>query len=132
MTTDAIWDRDLRTDAVQWSHGLNSLFGFAPEDSASHAWWRDHVHPDDREETEKNIDAFLATGDGYWASEYRFLCADGRYANVLDRGYLIRDEQDQPNRFIGAMVDITAQVQVAEAAARAAQDERQRLASDRH
>lgn len=132
VTTDAIWDRDLRSGVVQWSHGLDSLFGFAPADSASHAWWRDHVHPDDRDEVEKTIDAFLATGEGYWASEYRFLCADGRYANVLDRGYLIRDEQDRPAHFIGAMVDITAQVQVAEAAARAAQDERQRLARDLH
>ncbi len=132
VTTDAIWDRDLTTDAVQWSHGLRSLFGFAPEDSAGHAWWRDHIHPDDRETVEASINAFLASGDGHWASEYRFLCADNHYANVLDRGYLIHDENGRPARFIGAMVDITAQIQVAEAAARAAQDERQRLARDLH
>lgn len=132
VTTDAIWDRDLTTDVVQWSHGLRSLFGFAPEDSAGHKWWRDHVHPDDREAVETSINAFLTSGDGHWASEYRFLCADNRYANVLDRGYLIHDENGRPARFIGAMVDITAQIQVAEAAARAAQDERQRLARDLH
>jgi len=132
VTTDAIWDRDLNTNVVLWNHGLHSLFGFAPEDSASHAWWRDHVHPDDREEVEKTIRAFMTAQEGYWASEYRFLCADGHYANVLDRGYLICDENNQPVRFIGAMVDITAQIQVAEAAARAAQDERQRLARDLH
>ena len=55
-----------------------------------------------------------------------------RYANVLDRGYVLRDDAGHAVRFIGAMVDITAQIQVAEAAARAAQEERQRLARDLH
>ena len=134
VTTDAIWDRDLTTDRVHWSNGLRSLFGFDPDAdaAASHNWWRDHVHPDEREAVEGGLEAFLTSGGEHWADEYRFLCADGRYANVLDRGYLIRDAQGRPARFIGAMVDITAQIQVAEAAARAAQEERQRLARDLH
>ena len=132
VPTDAIWDRDLPTARVHWSNGLRSLFGFDPDDAASHHWWRDHVHPDQREAVEAGIVAFFASGEEHWADEYRFLCADGRYANVLDRGYLIRDTQGRPARCIGAMGDITAQIQVAEAAARAAQEERQRLARDLH
>ena len=132
VTTDAMWDRDLTTDEVRWSHGLHALFGFDPAAAESHSWWHEHVHPDDSEALEASINAVLASDDNHWAGEYRFLCADGRYANVLDRGYVIRDDAGRPLRFIGAMVDITSQIQVAEAAARAAQEERQRLARDLH
>lgn len=132
VTTDAMWDRDLATDEVQWSQGLHSLFGFEPGASPDHNWWHTHVHSDDREAVEASINAILASDENYWLSEYRFLCADGRYASVLDRGYVMRDEAGQATRFIGAMVDITGQVQVAEAVARAAQLERQRLARDLH
>ena len=132
VTTDAMWDRDLTTDEVRWSHGLRALFGFDPQAAQSHRWWHDHLHPDDGDAAEASINAVLNSDENYWASEYRFLCADGRYANVLDRGYVIRDPDGRPTRFIGAMVDITTQIQLAEAAARAAQDERERLAHDLH
>jgi PAS domain S-box-containing protein len=132
VTTDAMWDRDLRTDEVKWSQGLRSLFGYDLNDDMHHDWWSDHVHPDEREAVLASIEEVFASDENYWATEYRFLAADGRYANVLDRGYVIRDEAGRPTRFIGAMVDITTQVQVAEAAARAAQEERQRLARDLH
>jgi PAS domain S-box-containing protein len=132
VTTDAMWDRDLGTDEVIWSNSLRSLFGFDPGRDLNHSWWRDHIHPDDRDEVEAGIEATLAGDSHYWADEYRFRCADGRYASVLDRGYVLRDDAGRPLRFIGAMVDISAQIQVAEAAARATQEERQRLARDLH
>ena len=132
VTTDAMWDRNLLTDEVEWSPGLRSLFGFDLAGDLNHVWWHDHVHPNDRDDVEAGINAVLAGDEHFWADEYRFLCADGRYANVLDRGYVLRDDAGHAVRFIGAMVDITAQIQVAEAAARAAQEERQRLARDLH
>ena len=132
VTTDAMWDRDLTTDEVEWSQGLSSLFGFDLANNLNHDWWGEHVHPDERDKVEAGIVAVLAGDEPYWADEYRFRCVDGRYVNVLDRGYVIRDDNGRAVRFIGAMVDITAQLQVAEAATRAAQEERQRLARDLH
>lgn len=132
VATDAIWDRDMVTDAVGWSSGLHSLFGFELSDDYPHQWWSDHVHPDERDAVNDSIDALMASQDNYWTAQYRFLRSDGLYANVLDRGFVVRDEAGRPTRFIGAMVDITAQLQVAEAAARAALEERQRLARDLH
>ena len=132
VTTDAMWDRDMATNEVTWSQGLSSLFGFDLEGDRNHGWWSEHIHPEDGDEVKASVEAILAGDNSYWANEYRFRCADGRYANVLDRGYVMRDANGRPARFIGAMVDITAQIQVAEAAARAAQEERQRLARDLH
>lgn len=132
MTADAIWDRDLHTDEVEWSAGLSTLFGYNWDEERPHNWWSEHVHPDERAAVERSIDDTLASGATYWTSEYRFLCADGSYANVLDRGRVIRDDRGAPLHFIGAMVDITEQLQLAEVAARAALEERQRLATDLH
>lgn len=132
MTADAIWDRDLQTDAVEWSAGLSTLFGYNWDEERPHNWWIKHVHPDERAAVERSIDNALASGATHWTSEYRFLCADGSYANVLDRGRVIRDDRGLPIHFIGAMVDITEQLQLAEVAARAALEERQRLATDLH
>lgn len=132
VATDAIWDRDMATDAVAWSAGLGALFGFVEEADRPHTWWYEHVHPADREAVNAGIEAALASSDSSWTAEYRFRRADGRYATVLDRGHIIRDADGRPSRFIGAMVDITAPLQVVEAATRATLAERQRLARDLH
>lgn len=132
VTTDAIWDRDLSSDAVEWNRGLGSLFGFSLAEARPHDWWLQQVHPDDRDAVNATIDLVFASDQNYWTAEYRFRRADGEYVNVLDRGYVIRDETGKPARFIGAMVDITVQLHVAEVAARATQEERQRLARDLH
>lgn len=132
VMTDAIWDRDLETDEVQWNQGLNSLFGFEPGSDQPHGWWLNQVHPEERAAVEASINEVFASGGDFWTREYRFRRADGRYVNVLDRGHVFRDRDGRPRRFIGAMVDITAQLAIHEVAARAAQEERQRLARDLH
>ena len=42
-----------------------------------------------------------------WQDYYRFLCADGTYKYVYDRGFLVMDEANTVVRVIGAMQDIT-------------------------
>ncbi|MGH7277562.1 MAG: ATP-binding protein, partial [Candidatus Rokuibacteriota bacterium] len=42
-----------------------------------------------------------------WAQEYRFRRADGSFAAVFDRGYVIRDGGGHPVRMIGAMQDVS-------------------------
>lgn len=132
MATDAIWERDIANDEVTWSSGLASMFGYVEEIARPHDWWIRQIHPDDRPVLEESVSAALASGDDNWSGEYRFLRADGKYANVLDRGHVIRDDAGQPIRFIGAMVDVTEHLHLAEAAALAALEERQRLARDLH
>ncbi|MFL6712228.1 MAG: PAS domain-containing protein, partial [Sulfurifustis sp.] len=50
-----------------------------------------------------------------WAGEYRFRKADGSYAYVFDRGYLVRDSSGRAVRVIGAIQDLTARKQAEEA-----------------
>jgi PAS domain S-box-containing protein len=57
----------------------------------------------------------VVDGGGWaWRDEYRFQRADGTYAIVEDRGYLVRDELGRPVRIIGAMTDVTVRHEAAE------------------
>lgn len=132
VTTDTIRIRDMATDLTTWSPSLKTKFGYELDDTLDYHWWSAHLHPDSRAAIEASLATAIRTGKDHWSSEYRFLRADGEYANVLDRGRIIRDEIGRPTRFLGAMVDITEQLHAAEAAGQAAQEERQRLARDLH
>lgn len=107
VTTDAVWDWNLVTNEVQWSQGLRTGFGFPNEALRRHNWWQGQVHPDDLAQAEASVQAAIADGAHFWSGEYRFRRADDSYAHVLDRGYIVRTDQGQPLRMLGAMVDIS-------------------------
>lgn len=133
VSADAIYDWDMVAGLTSWNHGLYSLFGYEGDSVQKHTWWEEHIHPEDKDRVIKSItDAHLAKED-YWTDEYRFLRADETYAFVIDRGYFIYDDNDKrPLHQIGAVVDITSRVVLAEAQAQSAIEERQRLARDLH
>lgn len=109
-TNDAIWDWNFATNHVLWNEALTTAYGHAvaPADQTGE-WWIAHIHPDDRGRVDASIHAVI-DGDGTgWTEEYRFLRADGTYADVLDRGYVIRDVAGRATRMIGAMFDLTEQ-----------------------
>src|SRR5206468_12855178 len=45
----------------------------------------------------------------HWSGEYRFRRADGAYAQVRDRAFIMRDAEGHAIRMVGGMSDITAQ-----------------------
>lgn len=56
-----------------------------------------------------------------WSDEYRFHRQDGSYADVLDRGRVIRDSEGNAVRMIGAMLDVS-QIRKAETALRQSEE----------
>ena len=120
---DAIYDWDMVAGLTTWNHGLNILFGYDSDNVKAHHWWEKHIHPDDQERVIKRLTAASDTRSDYWTDEYRFPRADGTYAFVVDRGYFIYDDE-QPLRQIGAVIDITSRVAMAEAQAQNAMEER--------
>ena len=105
---DVVWEWDLRTDALSWNEGMQTLFGYPPEEVDSTIdWWYEHIVEEDRARVVEGIHRFI-DGDGEaWSDEYRFHCRDGKIATILDRGIIARDAAGQPVRMIGAMLDIT-------------------------
>ena len=131
VTTDVIWEFDLKQQIANYSNGMLTLFGHDAGPRPAPSWWLSHVHPDDRDRVQRELRAAIPHSGGLWTSRYRFRRADGSYAHVLDRGYAFPETADGV-RVVGAMVDITRQIELQEAAARATQEERQRLARDLH
>jgi PAS domain S-box-containing protein len=111
-TNDAVWDWDLRTNAIWWNESHSILFRYPLDQNVStEAVWMDRVHPDDRARVHQDIRGAIDRGLTTWSGEYRYRRADGTYADVLDRGYVIRDDLDRPCRMLGSMQDITAHKQ---------------------
>jgi PAS domain S-box-containing protein len=105
-TNDAVWDWDLVTNQIWWSEGLRTLFGLPPDAVPTIDAWADRIHADDVTRVEQSLYGAIHGGQQYWSDEYRFRCQDGHYADILDRGYVIRAD-GKPVRMVGAMLDIT-------------------------
>ncbi len=111
-TNDAIRDWNVKTGALSWPLGLETLLGFKPEAVPQEVgFWQKQIHPDDRARTVASIRDALADGE-HWSGEYRFRHADGRYLHLLERAVIVRDEEGKAFRFVGSLMDITARKQL--------------------
>jgi PAS domain S-box-containing protein len=107
-TNDAIWDWDLETNRLWWNQGITNLFGYNAADvDAAIDWKSSRLHPDDLPNVLSGIRALMEAGAQFWSGEYRFRRADGSYADVFDRAFVMYDETGRPCRMIGAIGDIT-------------------------
>ncbi len=111
-TNDVIWDWDIKSGIVTRSgNGFKILFGYENDFGNQ----EDHIyevliHPEDKEYVKaSHYKVFQNPNENYWEAEFRFLKANGKYAYVYDRGYIIRDASGKPKRMIGASQDITLQ-----------------------
>ncbi len=111
-TNDALRDWDVKTGALAWPQGLESLLGHADSERAhSIDFWRAHLHPDDRARVCASIKEALAAGD-HWSGEYRFQRGDGSYFHLLERATILRDAEGQAVRLVGSLMDVTARKQL--------------------
>lgn len=107
-TNDAVWDWDLKKNTLWWNDSVERLFGYrASEVTSDLAWWVDRVHPDDRSRVNASLHRAAETNASGWREDYRFLRRDGTYADIQDRGYVMRDESGIAIRMIGMMQDIS-------------------------
>ncbi|MDR6760425.1 PAS domain S-box-containing protein [Flavobacterium sp. 2755] len=109
-TSDTIWDWKIQEDTINWNKGIESVFGYNPEEvGKTSKWWFDKIHPEDSIRMSIKLYSFIEQKTEKWQDQYRFRCADGTYKYVLDRGFLLKDENGRAIRMIGAIQDITKQ-----------------------
>jgi two-component system, chemotaxis family, CheB/CheR fusion protein len=109
-TNDAIYDWDLETgEIVRTGDGLKILFGYNPAEVAlDPKFWENSIHPEDRESSYGKLQRdLLDSTKEICDQEYRFRKADGTYAYVYDKGYIVRNNAGKAVRMIGATQDIT-------------------------
>ena len=108
-TSDAIWDFDVQSNTVIWNDVAKKLFGLE-QTLQTPNWWIDRLHPLDAERVIQKVQHIVSGKETRYELEYRLLCADGSYRNVLDRSFLIFDDQGNLMRMIGSIQDITERV----------------------
>ncbi|RLJ62645.1 PAS domain-containing protein [Sulfurisoma sediminicola] len=123
-SAQGVWDWDVRSDRVFFSHRWKAMLGHADEEIGDGLdEWKSRVHPDDLDETLATVADHIEGRAPVYESRHRVRHKDGHYLWILDRGMVIeRDGDGRPVRLIGTHTDISAQV--------AAEQERERTARD--
>jgi len=108
-SSDAIWDYDRINNIVYLGEGFLNMFGYGQIISkVNRDWMTNNIHPDDVERVVKTIlEALFNPQTELWNDEYRYRKACGEYAIVTNSAVIVRNENGEPYRMIGAMKDIT-------------------------
>ena len=111
-TSDAIWDWDIVKGTLYWGENFETIFGYKMADvSPGLDSWTSHIHPNDAKRISKSVQAILMSTETNWKEEYSYRRADGTFADVVDRGFVIRDDAGTAVRMVGAMHDISERKQ---------------------
>jgi PAS domain S-box-containing protein len=109
-SSQALWEWDALTDEVYVSPTFTELFGWKTDIIKHFQEWNQFLHPDEiamvNESLRKKV---IKKDESIWQAEYRFLKADGTYAVICNKAYLLRDENGNIVKIIGASQDVTAQ-----------------------
>jgi PAS domain-containing protein len=102
-----IWDWHLASGRVEWSDTLKDLFGYA-ERVTDAAWREDRIHPEDRDRVKVSLQrATMVNHGAAWTEQHRFRQADGCYATVTERAYIVQDDTG-PCRVLGRITPASA------------------------
>jgi len=87
------------------SPSVKEMFGYKPETiTGSPAFWRMHIHPDDRDQV--HYHHVPVPEGGRTQLEYRLQLPDGSYRWIADSHTLVRDENGRECLIIGRWTDI--------------------------
>jgi PAS domain S-box-containing protein len=100
-------DQDMITKQFFWSDQLYRILGFEEErPEASQELFRSRIHPDDLQSVTDIYEKSFAE-PGAHENEYRIVLPNGTVRQIHAIREFIRDENEQPIRFIGTIMDVT-------------------------
>ena len=92
-----------------WDDVMYQLYGIAADQfGGAYEAWRAGVHPEDREQSDAEIQMALR-GEKEYDTEFRVIWPDGSIHNIRALAIVQRDENGQPLKMIGTNWDITEQ-----------------------
>lgn len=113
---DGVWDWNAETNKVFFSHQWKAMLGYNDDEIGDTlSEWESKVHPDDLDYVYKEINKHFNGEKPIYQSEHRMRCKDGSYKWILDRGKVIKwNEEKKPVRVIGTHTDITERKKISE------------------
>jgi len=113
-SNDAIWDYDSVLDKLWLNDGFKTLFGYESNNGFSfHNIWPNIIHRDDIAMFMKTLDQAMKEKHSSWSGEFRFKRANGSYAFVFCRSFIIYSDS-KPSRIVGSIIDITERKEILE------------------
>ncbi|WP_292785727.1 PAS domain S-box protein [Nostoc sp. NMS9] len=128
------WDWNLITNQLIWDEGCKAMFGLPPEAESSIEVFFAGLHPDDRERLEQVLQWTLnPKSSGKYDVEYRTIGIQDKVERwIAARGQAYFDAADNPQRFVGTVLNITEQKRIqAEREQLFAREQAAREAADR-
>jgi PAS domain S-box-containing protein len=110
-TSEVIWEADLIEDTFYLSNNYTLVFGYPVNglERYTNNSRLQNILPADKERISCIRAEILEGAIDNWNFEYKLKKADGNYADVLDRGFCIKDEGGTVTRLVGTMQDVTKQ-----------------------
>ncbi len=108
------WDWNLIANQLIWDEGCKAMFGLPPEAESSIEVFFAGLHPDDRERLEQVVQWTLnPKSSGKYDVEYRTIGIQDRVERwIAARGQAYFDAADNPQRFVGTVLNITEQKRI--------------------
>jgi len=106
--SDAIFELNGESGNIHFEENFRQLFGYelSKELNTLQHWWA-YVHHDDLHDFQQCMKSALKERRLFMNHAFRFLKADGSYAQVALRAYLLADQNRRITRVIGALQDVT-------------------------
>ncbi|MGM0509283.1 MAG: PAS domain-containing protein, partial [Fusobacteriota bacterium] len=112
-TEAGIWDWNMIKNTVTFSKQWKNMLGYKKgEIEDSFESWKKLWHPDDVEKIEKTINDHLAGKTERYEVVNRLKHKDGSWHWIMTRGKLLRDDKNEPYRWVGTNIDVTKQKEV--------------------
>lgn len=112
QTGQMLYDYDLKNDVLYWNGAITAITGYSNgEFSATPlSKWLELVHPDDRSRVSRELeDARLRCG--VFLTHYRIIRKDGNIVFIEEHGVFIADDNHQPFRMLGTLIDVSERKQ---------------------
>jgi PAS domain S-box-containing protein len=107
-TSDAIYDWDLKSNVLLYGEAFYAMFGYSQEEfSPTIEAFLEKIHPEEKHHITVSLNNSIEGMESHWTAEYRFKRVDGKYSSVIEKGFILRDENGKAFRMVGAIQDVT-------------------------
>lgn len=116
LTSDVLWEWRPEKKELWWGDGIETVFGYEKDEYIGDPnFWKSHIAEHDRERIIQSMNKAENSLATEWNEEYDFIASDGSIKKIEDSAILVRDENGDVLRIIGAMVDKTKEIEYRQA-----------------